>query len=308
MSSKRFTDGRVGIVANVSKPHTAKATRAVIAALDERSIPWRLETATASSVNMADAGRPFAELLSDVAWLIVIGGDGTILQTARNVAKHDLPLLGVNPGQSLGFMTDTPLEDVPKTLDDICGGNYDIVERSTIQAVLLSGDEDRGEQMPPALNDVTFTHGAQARLITLEVKVNDKYFCTYEADGLIFATATGSTAHSMSAGGPVLFPSTEAMVLTPICPHTLSNRPIVLPRGFRIEVRKGESEREVHLDIDGQVIRRLEARDRVMLHLSSHCVKFIHSRRRSFVDVLQKKLHWRGHLGTEPGTPNLAQP
>lgn len=296
MNNDAYLQGPVGIVANVTKDNAADATRRTIAALDERGMPWRLEQATAQCIGRPAEGLTFPKLLRVVSWLIAIGGDGTILTTVREAAGCDVPLLGVNPGHSLGFMTDTLLEDLPATLDDICHNRIDIIERHTLSATLYAPHEGHTLDLPPALNDVTFIHGAQARLIVLDVMVNGAFFTSYAADGLIIATATGSTGHSMSAGGPILFPSTEAMVLTPICPHTLTNRPIILPRGYQIDVRMGTPHREVYVCVDGQVVRPLAPEARVVVQLSTHTARFIHSKRRSFIDVLREKLHWRGDL------------
>lgn len=301
MNNTAYLQGPVGIVANVTKDNAADATRRAIAALDERGMAWRLEQATSQCIGRPAEGLPFPQLLRVVTWLIAIGGDGTILTTVRNTAGCDIPLLGVNPGHSLGFMTDTLLDDLPATLDDVCHNRIDIIERHTLSATLYAPQEGHALDLPPALNDVAFIHGAQARLIVLDVMVNGAFFTSYAADGLIIATATGSTGHSMSAGGPILFPSTEAMVLTPICPHTLTNRPIILPRGYQIDVRVGTPQREVYVCVDGQVVRPLAPDAHVVVQLSTHTARFIHSKRRSFIDVLRTKLHWRGDLRSAAG-------
>jgi NAD+ kinase len=298
VSPERFLNHPVGIITNVSKPNAVQATVRVIEMLKKHELAWRLEQSTAESAGVKEKGLPLERMLQEVSWIIAIGGDGTILQTARNTAHYNLPLLGVNPGLSFGFMTDTPIEELSQTLDDIYHNNFDILQRSTLQATYWKSETGAGIVMPRALNDVTFIHGAQARLIELEVSVNGNFLTTYAVDGLIFATATGSTAHSMSAGGPILFPTTEAFVMTPICPHTLTNRPIIIPRGGEVEVRVGNGKREVHVAIDGQVTRRFARHDHISLKLGD-CARFIQSRRRSFVTVLQKKLHWRGHLRSD---------
>ena len=296
MNSDAYLRSPAGIVANVTKANAAEATRRVITELEQRGIAWRLEQATAQCIGRPADGLAFAKLLRAVSWLIAIGGDGTILNTVREAAGFDIPLLGVNPGQSLGFMTDTLLEDLPATLDDVCHNRIDIIERHTLATTFYALHEGQTVELPPALNDVAFIHGAQARLIVLDVMVNGAFFTSYAADGLIIATATGSTGHSMSAGGPILFPSTEAMVLTPICPHTLTNRPIILPRGYQIDVRVGTPHRDVYVSLDGQVARPLPPDARVVVQLGAYTARFIHSKRRSFIDVLREKLHWRGDL------------
>ncbi len=296
MNSDAYLQDPVGIVVNVTKDNAAAATRQTIAELDRRGIAWRLESATAQCIGRPAEGLAFPKLLRVATWLIAIGGDGTILNTVRQASGCDIPLLGVNPGQSLGFMTDTLLEDLPATLDDVCSNRIDVIGRHTLSACIHAPDSAHADDLPPALNDVTFIHGAQARLIVLDVMVNGAFFTSYAADGLIVATATGSTGHSMSAGGPILFPSTEAMVLTPICPHTLTNRPIILPRGYQIDVRIGTPQRDVYVSVDGQVARPLAPDARVMVQLGTYTARFIHSKRRSFIDVLREKLHWRGDL------------
>jgi NAD+ kinase len=290
-----FLGGCAGIVANVSKAHATEATRSVLLALDHCGLSWKLELETARALSDGHVGMPLAELARVVTWLIVIGGDGTILQTARALVDHPLPLLGVNPGKSLGFMTDTRVQDVMATLDDMRAGRFTLLARGMLRAVVV-GAGGIETLLPPALNDVVFIHGAHAQLIVLNVLVNGEFFTTYAADGLVLATATGSTAHAMSAGGPILFPDTTALVLTPICPHTLSNRPIILPRGYRVDVRMGEPHREVALAVDGQVAHQLAAHETIQVQMDTRVTQFIHSNRHSFGDVLREKLHWRGDL------------
>lgn len=290
-----FLSGSAGVVANVSKGHATEATRAVLLALDRCGLAWKLEAATAVALGGGRAGTPLPDLARVVTWMIVIGGDGTILQTARALVDHPVPILGVNPGQSLGFMTDTRVQDVIATLDDMRAGNFTLLERGMLRAA-VGGADGIETRLPPALNDVVFIHGAHAQLIVLNVLVNGEFFTTYAADGLVLATATGSTAHAMSAGGPILFPDTAALVLTPICPHTLTNRPIILPRGYRVDVRMGEPHREVGVAVDGQVAHQLAPGELVQMQLDTRVTRFVHSNRHSFGDVLREKLHWRGDL------------
>lgn len=290
-----FENGCAGIVANVSKSHTASATNTIISELEKNGFKWKLETKTAKHINREEEGIPLTELVTRVSWLIIIGGDGTILQAVRAVVKHNIPLLGINPGKSFGFMADTLIDEIPETLRDIKNLNFEIIKRSTLKAEYFSLGKEK-KVLPFALNDVTFTHGAQARLISLNVNVNDELLSSYSADGLIFATATGSTAHSMSAGGPILYPSIEAIALTPICPHTLSNRPIILPPDCKIEVSLNNAGRDVLVAIDGQVSEELKPQDKVVIQLSNYKAHFIHSSRHSFATILREKLKWTGEL------------
>ena len=295
MNASISLSGPIGVVTNVGKPNAVEATRHVCAVLDEHGIGWRLEQNTAACVQAPD-GLPLEELLAAVGWLIVIGGDGTILGMAPAAAAHDTAILGVNPGRSLGFLTDVNLDEFAFALHNLCADNYATITRAMLQCEVWCNEADHAAAAYTALNDVSFTHGAQARLIALDVYVDTEFLTTYAADGLIIATATGSTAHSMSAGGPVLFPSTEAVVVTPVCPHTLSNRPIILPRGAAIDVRIGEPQREVHVAVDGQVAHRLAPQERIVVKLGTGNVRFLHTTQRSFCQVLRQKLYWRGGL------------
>ena len=295
---EKFIEGTVGIITNTTKIHAKSATRKVISDLDKNSISWKLDNPTAEYLGLNNSGLKLQELYKSVDWLIVIGGDGTILQAACGAIKHKLPLLGVNPGKSFGFMADTLINDFPEMLDDIRTNNFQILERSTLQSFFVSENIEEIE-FPCALNDITFVQGAHAKLITLEVSINGKFLATISADGLILATATGSTAHSMSAGGPILFPTTDAMILNPVCPHTLSIRPVIVPRGYVLEVKNVDAERDVKIAIDGSVIRKLNPKEKLIIKIGEYHVKFIHSKKRLFVDVLREKLHWRGHLEKE---------
>ena len=295
ITAQHLMKGPVGIVANVGKPHATRAVRRVVAALARQGVPCTLDEQTAACCKARKGGVALPALLDQVTWLVVVGGDGTILQTARAISPRPLPILGVNPGESLGFMTDTRVEDFARTLRDIATGAFGIVERATL-ATRHYAATGHARVLPAALNDVVFTHAGQARLLALDVLLNGVYFTTYSADGLIIATATGSTAHSLSAGGPVLFPSTEAMVLTPICPHTLSNRPLILPRGYTVEVRIGAPRRDVHMSLDGQPAQQVGPRERIDIRLGPASLRFIHSTRQTFLHVLREKLHWCGDL------------
>ncbi len=295
---EKFIEGTVGIITNTSKSHAKFATKKIISDLDKNSIAWKLDNATSEYLGIKKSGMELQELYKSVDWLIIIGGDGTILQAACGAIKHKLPLLGVNPGKSFGFMADTLTKDFSEMLKDIRTNNFQILERSTLQSFFITKNNKEIE-FPCALNDIAFVHGAHAKLITLEVSINGKFLATISSDGLILATATGSTAHSMSAGGPILFPTTDAMILNPVCPHTLSIRPIIVPRGYVLEVKNVNSERAVHIAIDGSVMRELNPKEKLIIKIGEYHVKFIHSKKRLFVDVLREKLHWRGHLEKE---------
>lgn len=301
MTTSMYASGPVGIIANTGKPSAVAAVPSVIAALDAAGYSWICDAATAAAVGCADKGVPREDLATQIAWLLVVGGDGTILDAAGLVAAHKVALLGVNPGHSLGFMTDTSCATLPQALESIQRGDYTLIERCTLSATCYHVDGTT-HAYDLALNDIAFIQGTHARMITLKVSIDGAFLTTCSADGLIFATATGSTAHSMSAGGPILFPTTEAIVMTPMCPHTLSLRPVIMPKGVEIDVCPAPPYRDIRMVVDGQVVAALQPTDRVSLRLGTYKVAFIHAHQPSFVDVLRTKLQWRGDLrGTYSG-------
>jgi NAD+ kinase len=249
-------------------------------------VPWLSERADVTvdldMSHTADGGFDFA---------IVLGGDGSVLAAARKLAPHGVPLVGVNVGK-FGFLTETTLGNLRDVLGEVLDGQYAISERMMIQCAL----ERNGEEVLSAigLNDVVVSRGALSRLITLDLEVDGEKVTTYRADGLIVATPVGSTAHSLAAGGPILCPELHALIITPICPHTLSNRPIVLPgcSGLTLAVQGG-AERSA-LTVDGQVNRELVPGDRVRVSCANEPLKLITTGRHTFFDTLRNKLDWRG--------------
>jgi NAD+ kinase len=222
---------------------------------------------------------------------IVLGGDGSVLAAARQLAPHEVPLVGVNVGK-FGFLTETTLDNLKEVLGEVLDGDYEISERMMIQCTLER--EDREELCTIGLNDAVVSRGALSRLITLDLEVDGEKVTTYRADGLIMATPVGSTAHSLAAGGPLLCPELHGLIITPICPHTLSNRPIVLPGCSELCVTvHGGAERPA-LTVDGQVNRELLHGDRVHVRCAPTPLKLISTGRHTFFDTLRNKLDWRG--------------
>jgi NAD+ kinase len=214
-----------------------------------------------------------------------------VLAAARERAPHDVPLVGVNVGK-FGFLTETTLENLHDVLGEVLDGEYSISERMMIECAL----EREGEEILSAigLNDAVVSRGALSRLITLDLEVDGEKVTTYRADGLIVATPVGSTAHSLAAGGPLLCPELHGLIVTPICPHTLSNRPIVLPGCSRLSLTvHGGAERPA-LTVDGQVNRELLAGDRVRVSCADKPLRLISTGRHTFFDTLRNKLDWRG--------------
>jgi NAD+ kinase len=230
-----------------------------------------------------------SELPGKVDLIVVLGGDGTLLSVARLVDGLDVPILGVNLG-GLGFLTATTLEALFPTLEAVLRGEYTAEERLVLVASLARAGVPVTEQL--ALNDVVVAKGALGRLIDLEVRADGQPMTAYRADGLIIATPTGSTAYNLSAAGPILFPTMDAVVLTPICSHTLTNRPIVLPASAQLEVTLLTEAPEVVLSVDGQPGPPVAAGDVVHVRRAGARIRLIRDPRKSYFEVLRTKLKW----------------
>jgi NAD+ kinase len=231
--------------------------------------------------------RPLHEMLRNIDCLLVFGGDGTILNGARLVACSGVPLLGINLGH-LGFLSEIDIPDIKEGLESVLNNDYYIEERMMIEAAVLR--DGREIERSTGLNDAVITKGAFARLIFLETRVNGEQVSTYPTDGLIVSTPTGSTAYSLSAGGPVVTPELDLMLLTPICPHALWARPIVISSECQVEVELLSDKGEVMLTIDGQHGLKLIKNDVVKITRSRDKVKFIRLNTRNFFRVLKQKL------------------
>lgn len=232
---------------------------------------------------------PRDEIPASTQMLVVLGGDGTLLSVARLVKNDDVPILGVNLGH-MGFLTEVSLQELYPALEDILAGRYTIDRRMTLNAKVFRSDACISEH--EVLNDVVINNGALARMIDLEVKVDDTYLTTYQADGLIVSTPTGSTAYSLSAGGPIIHPTLSSILLTPICPHTLTNRPIILPVNSTMEITLKSGRRDVFLTLDGQVGHSFLENDVVTIQKSAYTVPLIQTSFRDYFEVLRTKLKW----------------
>lgn len=221
--------------------------------------------------------------------LIVLGGDGTLLAAARILGEHTVPILPVNLG-GLGFLTSVTLAELYPVLEQALEGKSRISERVLLQAEVLR--EGKTITCQRALNDAVLNKGALARMIDLDLHIDGDYVCSYKADGLILSTPTGSTAYSLAAGGPIVYPVVESFVITPICPHTLTNRPLVIPNTSRIEVDFRAGDESVFLTLDGQVGVELSASDRVAVTKAPHKLRLVRAARKSYFEILRNKLKW----------------
>jgi NAD+ kinase len=281
---------RVIIVGKRQRPEAAAGVRRVARLLARRGVAVGFDPATARALGKAGripGKRAATARAADL--YIVIGGDGTLLSVARSIASRPRPILGVNLG-GLGFLTETGLEEIDAVLEDVLHGRYVLERRMSLEVALVR----RGARIArrSALNDVVITKSALARIIDLGLSIDRQHVTTYKADGLIVSTPTGSTAYSLSAGGPIIHPEMAALLIAPICPHTLSMRPLVVPESSRVEVTLHTGESEVYLTLDGQVGHPLRAGDRVRVRRSPSPVLMLRSGRKSYYEVLRHKLHW----------------
>jgi NAD+ kinase len=223
------------------------------------------------------------------AFILVLGGDGTLLSAARYVREKETPILGVNLG-GLGFLTEISLDELTEMLSLCLEGNFTVSKRMMLDAVVKREGDEIFEL--PVLNDAVITKDALARIIDIETYVDEEYLATFKADGLILSTPTGSTGYSLAAGGPILYPSLAHIVLTPICPHMLTNRPIILPQEVAVRVRLRSREERVILTLDGQVGFPLEYGDEVVVRTSPFKVNLIRSASKGYFEILRTKLLW----------------
>jgi NAD+ kinase len=224
-----------------------------------------------------------------VDWVVVLGGDGTLLGAARKVGRYGLPILGINLG-GLGFLTEIPLKRLYKDMEKLIAGEIEVESRLMLDASVLRDNEEKCRFS--VLNDAVINKGALARIIDLRVSIDGRFLTTFGADGLIVSSPTGSTGYNLSAGGPILYPNLEALILTPICPFTLTQRPIILPDTSVIEITMGEDSEEVTLTFDGQVGFDLMENDKVIVSKSEKKLKLIKSPDQDYFDILRTKLKW----------------
>jgi NAD+ kinase len=278
----------VGIM---SKPGSGKARKLLpemLAWFAKRKIGVRVDEQTAGYVKGLGS-TPREEVPVGAQLIVVLGGDGTLLSAARAIGGRDIPLFAVNLG-GLGFLTAITTDEVFTELERALTGENRIERRRMLRCEVNRGDSKVAGY--EALNDAVITKAALARMVTLDTFVDGHFVCTYRADGLILATPTGSTAYSLSAGGPIIFPSVSALGITPICPHMLTNRPVVVPDTSVIEVVCRDLDDSSYLTIDGQVGEPLKRGDRIVSRRSENCINLVRPPAQPFFDVLRAKLKW----------------
>lgn len=279
---------KIGIIAK-NIPAAQKAVRKLAAWLEKRAKKVFIDRETAAAVNLQGYDR--AEIPALVDMLIVLGGDGTLLSAARCIADAHMgvPIFAVNLG-SLGFMAEVSLDELYSNLEKAIAGKLETEERIMLSASVIRNHRRLARYR--VLNDAVINKGALARMMELKVSVNGGLLTTLRADGLIVATPTGSTAYSLAAGGPIIQPTIHCFVVTPICPHTLSNRPIALPDDVVVTVCLTSQSEEVTLTLDGQIGFPLEPLDIVEIKKSRYRMKMIKHPTKSYYEILRTKLKW----------------
>jgi NAD+ kinase len=280
----------VGIISRPRRADISKVVPTLLEWLSARGLKVFVDPETAASVACAPSAveRRREELPGLVDLLIVLGGDGTLLAASRLENPRSVPVLPVNLG-GLGFVTSVTLEELYPILDEVFSGKNRISQRVMLGVEVTR--DGRVVERQRALNDAVINKGALARILDLELTINGVFVCCYKADGLILSTPTGSTAYSLSAGGPIVHPLVEALVVTPICPHTLTNRPLVVPDAARIEV-EARGQDSMYLTVDGQVGIKLEPCDRVVVTRAAERLRLVRPERQTYFEILRDKLKW----------------
>lgn len=281
---------KLGVYANLDKPGVIPALTKLNEAAAERGITL-LTTGETASLMAEVPALPLDEFRRTCDFLLTLGGDGTLLSAVQLIDGADLPILGVNLGK-LGFLTAARDDQIPEALDALLNQDFFLSER------IVARCEEHRAGSPPrihhALNDVVMSWGASTRVAQLQVAINGEPVTTFTCDGIILATPTGSTGHSLSAGGPILHPKAGGMVISVICPHTMSARPVVVPDNRSIEVTVGEASKDLMLSVDGRPEGEMRSGDRVVVQRATRKAKLIFLPGYSYFNVLRNKLNWRG--------------
>ena len=283
------TIASVTIVAKRRASEARMAARRCSRLLERRGVTVTFDPETARALGRRRSSRVLGGRATPPDLYVVIGGDGTLLMVARSIAAQPRPILGVNLG-GLGFLTETGPDEMEEMLEEILTGRWDLDRRSGLEVTVVRAGRTIMRQM--TLNDAVINKSALARIIEIGLSIDREQVTNYKSDGLIISTPTGSTAYSLSAGGPIVHPNLKAFLITPICPHTLSMRPLVVPDDSLAELTLRTGDSEVYLTLDGQVGHPLKTKDRVRVRRSRQPILMIRSRRTSYFEVLRHKLHW----------------
>jgi NAD+ kinase len=280
---------KVGIIANIAKEKSPEYTASLREWMIGRGVEVFLEEGIAAKIGLPGVERQRLWSLADL--IVVFGGDGTILRTARLVRQRDVPIVGINLG-GFGYLTEVNLGEMFSALEAILAGDFQVEKRMMLDVKVSGGEEACREGT--VLNDVVINRGNLSRIVELETTVDGRYLTTFKADGLIISTPTGSTAYSLAAGGPIVFPELYSIIINPICPHTLTNRPLILPENAEIEVTIWTPEEGATVTLDGQVSFTVKSGDSVSIRRSRHITTLVSSPHRGYFEILRNKLGWGG--------------
>ena len=284
---------RLGVIAKPNEALAVETLTALLAVVKERGCHVTLDQVTASLLpkdeqkQYAVANRTALGASSDL--IVVIGGDGTLLDAARSVARYNKPLVGINRGR-LGFLVDVSPEDVESAMSAVLSGEYNREPRALLECEVLRGEQVISRYT--ALNDVVLNQPEQVSMLEFDTWANGELISRHRADGLIVCTATGSTAYALSSGGPIMHPQLDAMALVPICPHTLSDRPIVLPLDVRVDINLIGGTKTARITCDGHEHQEVQANDIVRIRRSEHKITLLHPSSYDYYAILRSKLHW----------------
>jgi len=279
----------IGILSRPRPSALAEVVPHLLQWLAEHGVRTVYDAETASALNRGDIGKTRHQTVEEADLLLVLGGDGTILAASREAAPRGIPILPINLG-GLGFLTSFTLEELYPALEDVLAGRAAIEERLLLLVERTHNGDVLSQQR--VLNEAVVHKGTLARMIALELYIDGSFVCRYRADGLIIATPTGSTAYSMSAGGPIVHPAVESILITPICPHTLSDRPVVVPNTSKVDLRLLEHSDSAFLTMDGQIGVPLQAGDGVRVTRAAERLKLIHPPNKTYFEILRNKLKW----------------
>jgi NAD+ kinase len=279
----------IGILSRPRREQLSVVVPSLLKWLEARGIKTVVDEETAAALPSGSKGQPRSTVADGSQLLLVLGGDGTMLAAARLAAPRRIPILPINMG-SLGFLTSFTLDELYPALEETLSGNSSISQRVMLQAELVRAGSVIESQR--ALNDVVIHKGALARMIQLELSINSDFVCRYRADGLIVSSPTGSTAYSLSAGGPIVHPAVEAFIITPICPHMLTDRPVVVRDYCCLEVKLNGDTESVYLTLDGQRGVPLEPTDVVRVTRAQEQLQLIQPPKKPYFEILRSKLKW----------------
>lgn len=278
---------KIGIIPNINKDKDLEVTKSVVKWLLEHDSEPYLNEIVASKIGYNEYSRKSTDIYSKCDFIVALGGDGTILNVARLCAPFNTPIFAVNLGH-LGFLTEVDVNEVFVSLDKIYKEEYTVEKRMMLEANVVKNDMEVINFR--ALNDIVITRGAFSRMARINVYVNNNYVDTYLADGVIIATPTGSTAYSLSAGGPIVYPTVEVIIITPICPHTLYSRSIIVSRDDVLRLEISEENQDLMITTDGQQGYKLDYKDIIYIKKSNEYTNLIKVKNTNFFDLLRDKL------------------